>query len=76
MQAEKNFPTVQELSNGFSEFKLDQAEELVSKEITLFYDDGQITTYKFLDSECLKVKHQGPGEDQTYACVYSAVSPR
>lgn len=76
MQAENNFPTVQELSNGFSEFKLDQAKELISKELKLFYEDEQITTYTFLDSECLKVKYQGAGEDETYACVYSAVSPR
>ncbi len=76
MQEKKDFPTVQELSNGFSEFKLEQAQELVGNEIKLYYENGQIVTYGFLDSECLKVKYQGAGDDELYACVYSAVSPR
>ena len=75
INVKNEFPTVEELSNGFSEFKLEEAVELSNKEIELFYEDGQKVVYQFLDKNCLRVTCEGE-HVTSFACIYSAVSPR
>lgn len=86
MANQNEFPTVEELSVGFSEFKLEPAVELIGQSITLDYEDGFSAVYAFLDHECLKVCYAGAIPDieeavqaeqpDVYTCLYSAVSPR
>lgn len=75
INVKNEFPTVEELSNGFSEFKLEEAVELSNKEIELFYEDGQKVVYQFLVKNCLRVTCEGE-HVTSFACIYSAVSPR
>lgn len=73
---ERDFPTVQELSNGFSEFKLEPAKELIGKKITLYFEAGYQAVYEFLDDEALKIKYIYEDHEALYTSVYTAVSPR
>jgi hypothetical protein len=72
----REFPTVQELSNGFSEFKLEQAKEVIGKKVTLYYEAGYQAIYEFLDHESIKIKYKYEGSEEIYASIYTAVSPR
>lgn len=73
---DREFPTIQELSNGFSEFRLEQSKELLGREVTLYYEDGHQVIYKFLDHESLKITYKYKDKEEVYASVYTLVSPR
>ncbi len=55
---QNEFPTVEELSNGFSEFKLEEAKELKDTTIELFYEDDKKVIYDFLDKNCIRVEYE------------------
>ena len=69
---QNEFPTVEELSNGFSEFKLEEAKELKDTTIELFYEDSKKVNYHFLDKNCIRVEYEN---NIIYSSIYSAVSP-
>lgn len=73
---ERDFPTVEELSQGFSEFKLPQADELVGRKIILNYENGYEMIYEFLDNETIKVKYINGEVEEKISAIYTAVSPR
>ncbi len=70
------FPTVEELSNGFSEFKLETAKDLVSKTLELNFENGLKAVYKFLSEDCIEVEYLKDNEMKKYSSIYSIVSPR
>lgn len=76
MSNKNEFPTVEELSNGFSEFKKESTQDLLNTSIILNYENGNRAIYTFLDNECMRVSYSVDGQDEVYACIYSAVSPR
>lgn len=73
---ERDFPTVEELSQGFSEFKLPQSEELIGKSMMINYENGNKAIYEFLDYETLKVKYINEETEDKISAIYTAVSPR
>jgi len=73
---EREFPTIEELSQGFSEFRLPQVREFAGKEIVLNYEDGTQAIYHFYDDEVLKVIIRNGEREEKSTAVYTAVSPR
>lgn len=73
---ERDFPTVEELSKGFSEFKLPQASELVGSTIILNYENGYEMIYEFLDNETIKIKYVNKAVEEKISAIYTAVCPR
>ena len=76
MNNKNEFPTVEELSNGFSEFKKESSTDLLGTSVTLNYENGNRAVYAFLDEECMKVSYVADDQVEVYACVYTLVSPR
>lgn len=76
MNNKNEFPTVEELSNGFSEFKKESSTDLLGTSVTLNYENGTRVVYAFLDEECMKVSYVADDQVEVYACVYTLVSPR
>ncbi|BBF43550.1 MoaF protein precursor [Lachnospiraceae bacterium KM106-2] len=76
MSNKNDFPTVEELSNGFSEFKKESTKDLLGTSVTLNYENGSNVIYTFLDEECMKASYSKDGQEEAYACIYTAVSPR
>ncbi|MGI5892361.1 MAG: MoaF C-terminal domain-containing protein [Bacillota bacterium] len=75
-KTERDFVTVEELSQGFSEYSLPKTKDLVGKKIELYYENGPKVEYEFLDAETLKyVCGEGDAVEKT-AAIYHAVSPR
>lgn len=73
---EREFPTVEELSQGFSEFKLVQAKELIGKKVVLNYEEGYKMIYEFLDHEAIKIIYVNNDIEERVSSIYTAVSPR
>ena len=72
MSQHNDFPTVEELSNGFSEFKLETATEMMGRTIELFDENNEQHTYVFRSEEGLEIKTG----DHLNTVEYSVVSPR
>lgn len=70
----REFPTIEELSNGFSEFRLPQSDRMVGKSITLHYEDKNTMALDFLSGDVLKAVFSE--NDETVAATYTLVSPR
>ena len=66
------FPTIEELSNGFSEYKLEQSTCFVGQTMTLNYEDASQITLAFISDTVLTMTE---GEVVTPA-TYTLVSPR
>ncbi|MDS0525816.1 molybdenum cofactor biosynthesis F family protein [Clostridium sp. SHJSY1] len=73
---ERDFPTVEELSKGFSEFKLSQANELVGTKVILNYENGYEVIYEFLDNETIRVKCINEKLEEKVSSIYTVVAPR
>ncbi len=72
MSQHNDFPTVEELSNGFSEFKLETATEMIGRMIELYDENQNHTCYVFRSEEELEIKCG----DTVNTVEYSVVSPR
>lgn len=72
----REFPTVEELSQGFSEFKLPQAKEMVGRKIVLNYEAGHKMIFEFLDDEVIKVIRTNGEIEEKNSSIYTAVLPR
>ncbi|WP_019909035.1 molybdenum cofactor biosynthesis F family protein [Paenibacillus sp. HW567] len=72
----RDFVTVQELSEGFSEFSLPQTQELTGKKIELYYEAGHKAVYYFLDETTLVCTVESEEGSEKVAAIYQAVSPR
>jgi hypothetical protein len=73
---ERDFVTVEELSQGFSEYSLPEVKDLTGKNIILYYEDGRRASYEFVSDKILKYTCGQGEEAQTIAAIYSIVSPR
>lgn len=73
---ERGFPTIEELSQGFSEFRLPQVQDFVGKDMELNYENGTQTVYHFYDEEVVKVIINNGDHEEKATAVYTAVSPR
>lgn len=62
-QQEREFPTIEELSQGFSEYRLPQIEEIVGQTYTLNY-------------ETVKIIDRAEDKEEKTSAIYTAVSPR
>ena len=71
----REFPTVLELSQGFSEFRLPQSEDFIGKKLELNYENGHKVIYNFIDFETLKCTYKHD-DDELVASIYTLVSPR
>lgn len=72
----RDFVTVQELSEGFSEFSLPQTPDLKGKTLEFFYEGGHKATYSFLDETTLVCSVETEEDTEKVAAIYNAVSPR
>ena len=70
----REFPTIEELSNGFSEFSLPQSDEMIGKSMVLYYEDKSRMTLEFLSDDVMKVSFSDT--EETVAATYVLVSPR
>ncbi len=70
----REFPTIEELSNGFSEFRLPQSDYMIEKVITLNYEDNSSIKLEFLTTDVLTAVFSETGEK--LAANYTLVSPR
>lgn len=72
MNQKKEYPTVEELSNGFSEFRLEQTAVFSGRELSLYDENSNRSVYRFADAETLAVSAGG----ETITVPYTMVSPR
>lgn len=72
----REFPTVLELSQGFSEFRLPQSEDFIGKRLELNYEKGYKVIYDFIDFETLKCSYIQGDTEEMVASMYTLVSPR
>ncbi|MBY6777410.1 MoaF N-terminal domain-containing protein, partial [Clostridium botulinum] len=72
----REFPTVLELSQGFSEFRLPQSGEFIGKKLELNFEKGYKVVYDFIDFETLKCTYIEGDAEEMVASIYTLVSPR
>lgn len=70
------FPTVEELSDGFSEFKLESKTDLLGEKIDIYFEDGTSVIYEFLTEDTLNLEYTSDNISKRYVSIYSIVSPR
>lgn len=73
---ERDFPTIEELSEGFGEFRLPQRNDFVGRILILNFEDGHSEKLTFLDEEIIKIWCKNEGTEDIYSATYTAVSPR
>lgn len=73
---QRDFVTVQELSEGFSEYSLPQRQDLIGKTFELYYEAGHKAIYSFIDEETVKCMVETSDNTEKIAAIYNAVSPR
>ncbi len=75
MNKKNDFPTVEELSNGFSEFRLEQSDALLEKILHLYDKNNEEYTYTFVSTTKLEVD-SATQESPLSIENYTLVSPR
>lgn len=76
MSVENDFPTVEELSNGFSEFKLECTNEFIGKTLHLYDEKNNQVDYTFTDSVNLEISYFGTKQSKITVSAYTIVCPR
>ncbi len=67
---------VETLSEGFSEFRMEQACDLAGKEIVLYYKGGYSVAYNFINEDTLSVEYKNGDDVEVVAAKYTAAKLR